>query len=78
MSSKNPKKLFVSKDTPENKVESIRAFGCIYFTLKFQGMVITEEYRLRHKIHMVANYILINVVYYSSYIIELFFLNNLR
>ncbi|CAD7086942.1 unnamed protein product [Hermetia illucens] len=78
MSSKNPKKLFVSKDTPAKKVESIRAFGYIYFTLKFQGMVITEEYRLRHKIHMVANYILINVVYYSSYIIELFFLNNLR
>ncbi|XP_037923668.1 odorant receptor 33b-like isoform X1 [Hermetia illucens] len=78
MSSKNPIVLFGPKNSLKNKVESIRAFEIVYFTLKFQGLVITEDCRLRHKIHVVANYIFTNIFYYASFIIELFFVKNLR
>ncbi|CAD7093183.1 unnamed protein product [Hermetia illucens] len=70
--------LFGSKNTPEDRIESIEAFGIVYFSLKFQGMLITEDYRLRHKIHVVTNFIFTNIFYYSSFIIQLFFVNNLR
>ncbi|XP_037924103.1 odorant receptor 42b-like isoform X4 [Hermetia illucens] len=49
MSLKNPKRLI----SPENKIESIRAFGVVYFTLKLQGMFIIEDYCFRHKIHVI-------------------------
>ncbi|XP_037924335.1 odorant receptor 33a-like [Hermetia illucens] len=70
--------LFGSKNSPENKNESIQAFGIVYFTLKLQGMVIMEDYRLRHKIHVVTNYVLTNIFYYSSFIIQLLYVDNLR
>ncbi|XP_037917023.1 odorant receptor 33a-like [Hermetia illucens] len=78
MSSKNPRMLFVSKNSPENKIETIRAFEYVYFTMKFQGLVMTEDYRLRHKIHVAINFIFTNVIYYFSYIIKLFYVHNLR
>ncbi|XP_037917127.1 odorant receptor 33b-like [Hermetia illucens] len=67
-----------SNNCLESKTESIRAFGVIYLSLKLQGMVVTEDYHLRHKIHVVLNYILTNICYYSSFIIQLFYVNNLR
>ncbi|XP_037917285.1 odorant receptor 33a-like [Hermetia illucens] len=78
MSLTNPKVFSVSKNSSKNEIESIRAFGVIFFTLRFQGMALTEDYQLRHKIHVIANYILINIIYYSSFIIQLFYVSNLR
>ncbi|XP_037923938.1 odorant receptor 33a-like [Hermetia illucens] len=78
MSLKNSIVLLGSKNSLENKVESIRAFGIVHFTLKFQGLVINEDYLLRHKIHVVTNFILTNILYYASFTIELFFVKNLR
>ncbi|XP_037917174.1 odorant receptor 33a-like [Hermetia illucens] len=77
MSSKRPK-IFLPTMSAENKIESIRAFEFVYFSLKFQGMVITEDYRLRHKIHVVTNYVLTNICHYSTFIIQLFYVSNLR
>ncbi|CAD7086946.1 unnamed protein product [Hermetia illucens] len=71
-------KVFPSKNPSEKKINTIRAFEFIYSTLKLQGMYITEDYHLRHKIHAILNYILTNICYYSSYSIELFYVNNLR
>ncbi|CAD7086943.1 unnamed protein product [Hermetia illucens] len=78
MSPKNPKLLFHLKNPPENKIDSIQAFGVVYFTLKFQGMVIPGDYRLRHKICAAINFILINICYYFSFIIQLFYVDNLK
>ncbi|XP_037916503.1 odorant receptor 33a-like isoform X1 [Hermetia illucens] len=41
-------------------------------------MVIMEEYPLRQKVHVVTNYILVNICYYSTFIIQLFYVNNLK
>ncbi|XP_037924101.1 odorant receptor 33a-like isoform X2 [Hermetia illucens] len=57
MSLKNPKRLI----SPENKIESIRAFGVVYFTLKLQGMFIIEDYCFRHKIHVLLDNVPMNI-----------------
>lgn len=51
-----------SKNSSERKIENVWS----------------EDYRLRHKIHVVTNYILTNVIYYFSYTIQLFFMENLK
>ncbi|XP_037918021.1 odorant receptor 33b-like [Hermetia illucens] len=62
----------------EKKVDSIRALGNIYLTMKFQGLLITEEYPLPNKIHAFLNYVSINIIYNATFIIELFFVKNLK
>ncbi|XP_037918676.1 uncharacterized protein LOC119656305 [Hermetia illucens] len=51
-----------SKNSSERKIENVWS----------------EDYRLRHKIHVVTNYILTNVIYYFSYTIQLLFVENLK
>lgn len=60
------------------QVDTVRALGPIYASLKLQGMYITEEYRLHHKIHATVNFILSNIMYYACFIIELFFVKSLK
>ncbi|XP_037923946.1 odorant receptor 33a-like [Hermetia illucens] len=67
-----------SKKRSEKKVDTIRAFSAVYSSLKFQGMFVTENYHLRYRIFAVTNYILINIFYYSSFIIELFYVQDLK
>lgn len=65
-------------DKSVEQVDTLRALGPIYVCLEFQGMRVTKDHRLQHKIHTVINFVLANIVYYASFFIELFFVKSLK